>query len=484
MDKVIKESKKKIIITNDGATILEKAKVEGEIRKMIRELSIGQDQEVGDGTTGVVVLAGSLLEQAEKLIQRGIHPSRICEGFEHANDICMSYLEEIAESMGENIEILPCLLAAASTAVNSKVINRSKKRLAEICTKAVLAVSDLDRRDVNLDLIKIDGKVGGTLENTCLVNGVVIDKEFSHHQMPKEIKDARICILSSPLEPPKSKTKQKIEIETVEKYKDLELAEKNFFKDMISQIKNSGANFLICQWGFDDEGNHLLLRNKIPAVRWVSGSELELLAISTGAHISPRFNEITTSSLGFAGKIREITIGTDQERILVIEDGSQVKSVTIFVRGGSQLVINEAKRAIWDALCAIRNLIRDNRILTGGGSCEMACSIKISNQSENLEGFKHYIFNAFSEALKIIPFTLAENAGYSPIETLSNLQVKQTVEGSPYFGIGCRGKMVSDLRKDRIFETLISKQQQFQAVIQMVSAILRIDDILHAKIIL
>jgi len=477
MDKVIKESKKNITITNDGATILKKAKLEGEIRKMVRELSVGQDEEVGDGTTGVVILAGSLLEQAEKLIQKGIHPSRIIEGFEHANDICLSHLELISEPLGKKSDIISCLLATACTAVNSKVINRSKKRLAEICTKAVLAVSDLERRDVNLDLIKIDGKIGGSLENTTLINGIVLDKEFSHHQMPKEIKDARICILSSPLEPPKLKAKHQIEIENIQEYKNLESTEKEFFRDMISQIKNSGANILACQWGFDDEGNHLLLRNKISAIRWVSGYELELLAISTGAQISPRFNEITTSTLGFAGKIRENCIGTNQERILVIEDCSKTKSVTIFIRGGSQLIITEAKRAIRDALCAIKNLIRDNRILAGGGSSEMACSIKISNESENLDGLKHYIFNGYSEALKVIPLVLAENSGYSPIETVSTLQTQQLGYKNPKLGIDCFGNKITDLSREKIFETLVSKQQQLQIATQMANTILRIDDI-------
>mmetsp|Transcript_14033 Transcript_14033/g.27890 ORF Transcript_14033/g.27890 Transcript_14033/m.27890 type:complete len:485 (+) Transcript_14033:64-1518(+) len=481
MDKVIKKGKKKITITNDGATILEEANLEGEIRKMIKELSIGQDQEAGDGTTGVVVLTGALLEQAEKLIQKGIHPSRICEGFEHANDICMSYLEIIAESLGKQTKLYQDLLAVASTAVNSKVINRSRRRLAEICTKAVLAVSDLDRRDVNLDLIKIEGKIGGSLENTCLVNGIVIDKEFSHHQMPKEIRDVRMCIVTSPLEPPKAKIKQQIEIENLENFKDIQLAEKNFFKEMISQIKNCGANLLFCQWGFDDEGNHLLLRNKIPAVRWVSGSDIELLAMATGAQISPRFNEITTSSLGFAGKVRECIVGTDQERILIVEACSLTKSITIFLRGGSQLIINEAKRAIRDALCAVRNLIRDNRLLAGGGSTEMACSIQILNQSEKIEGLKHYILRAFSEALKVIPFVLAENSGFHPIEALSTLQGRQIIEKNPYLGIDCHGNLVSDLRKKGIFETLITKQQQIQAAVQITCAILRIDDILYTK---
>mmetsp|Transcript_43664 Transcript_43664/g.103772 ORF Transcript_43664/g.103772 Transcript_43664/m.103772 type:complete len:329 (+) Transcript_43664:67-1053(+) len=288
MDKVIRESRKNILITNDGATILDRAKIKGEIRKMIVELSMAQDNEIGDGTTGVVVLTGGLLEQAQKLLENGIHPVRICEGFEHASDMCLSYLEKISQIFDQKLEIFQNLVKAAMTAMNSKIINRSKKKLAEICVKAILAIADLRRRDVNLELIKI----GGNLEKTTLINGIIIDKEFSNPQMPKEIRDVRLSILTCPLEPAKPKSKHKIEIESVENYEDLEKVEQNYFREMINQIKASGTNLVLCQWGFDDDGNHLLLRNKLSAVRWVSGAEIELLLVSTGAQIVPRFNEI------------------------------------------------------------------------------------------------------------------------------------------------------------------------------------------------
>eukprot|EP00290_Baffinella_frigidus_P009871 CAMPEP_0180121856 /NCGR_PEP_ID=MMETSP0986-20121125/3267_1 /TAXON_ID=697907 /ORGANISM="non described non described, Strain CCMP2293" /LENGTH=278 /DNA_ID=CAMNT_0022061009 /DNA_START=186 /DNA_END=1023 /DNA_ORIENTATION=- len=272
---------------------------------MIVELSMAQDNEIGDGTTGVVVLTGGLLEQAQKLLENGIHPVRICEGFEHASDMCLSYLEKISQIFDQKLEIFQNLVKAAMTAMNSKIINRSKKKLAEICVKAILAIADLKRRDVNLELIKI----GGNLEKTTLINGIIIDKEFSNPQMPKEIRDVRLSILTCPLEPAKPKSKHKIEIESVENYEDLEKVEQNYFREMINQIKASGTNLVLCQWGFDDEGNHLLLRNKLSAVRWVSGAEIELLSVSTGAQIVPRFNEITTSTIGFAGRVRESNLG-------------------------------------------------------------------------------------------------------------------------------------------------------------------------------
>lgn len=479
MDKVIKESPENIIITNDGATILSKAKMKGEIRKMLAELSLSQDHEIGDGTTGAVILTGGLLEQAEKLIDNGIHPTRIAEGFNYATDICVEFLDQQAQNLFGDLSDYSFLLSTSMTTMNSKVINRSKKKLAEICTKAVLMVSDLDRRDVNLDLIKIEGKVGANLENSMLINGSLLNKEWAHTQMPKKIEDARLCILTCPLEPPKPKSKHEIEIKNVRAFRELEKTEFEFFHNIISQIKKSGANVLICQWGFDDEGNHLLLRNKISAIRWVSGLDLELLAISSGAQIVPRYNELTSSTLGFVGRIKEICIGTDYDRYLIFEDCPVSKSMTIFIRGGSELIIQEAKRAMFDALTVVRNLIRDSRIVTGGGSIEMACSIKISDEAENSVGLKHYVLNAYAEALKTIPYVLSENSGYDPIKSVNSLEKEQRENMNFNLGINCEKGTIDNMIKLRIFETLLSKQQQLQIATQMANAILKIDDIIY-----
>lgn len=481
MDKIIKENDQKITITNDGATILGKLKFHNQITSLIAELSKSQEEEVGDGTTGIVLLLSTLLDQAEKLMEKGIHPTRIIEGYEHAADFCIFYLENISRSVERNNNIFSCLLFTAMTAMNSKVINRSKKRLAEICVKAILAVSDIERKDFNFDLIKIDGKIGGNLENTTLINGIVIDKDFSHSQMPKEIKDVRISIVTCPLEPPKPKTKHRIDIENIENFKELEFAEKKFFKEMILQVKKSGTNLLICQWGFDDEGNHLLLRNKLSAVRWASGQEIDLLAVATGAQIVPRFNEITSSTLGFAEKIRENCFGNTQDRILIIENCAKSKALTIFIRAGSDFILNEAKRSINDAMCAVKNIIRDNRILFGGGSAEMACSIKISDEAEKCSGLKQFILQGFSESLKTIPLVLAENAGYFSIELISQLQNKQKKEKNPFLGVECQGNGICDMQKLKVFESLISKQQQIQMAVQISNGILRIDNLIDCS---
>merc|ERR1711990_1340968 len=221
---------------------------------------------------------------------------------------------------------------------------------ANIAVDAVLGVADLDRRDVNFDLIKVEGKVGGKLEDTMLVHGIVLDKDISHPQMSKRIEDAKIAILTCPFEPPKPKTKHKLDIDSVEKYEALAEAEKNYFTDMVKKVKDTGANLVICQWGFDDEANHLLMQNKLPAVRWVGGVEIELIAIATGGRIVPRFQELTADKLGKAGLVRETSFGSTKDRMLVIEDCSQKGAVTIFVRGGTKMMVDEAKRSIHDAV--------------------------------------------------------------------------------------------------------------------------------------
>ncbi|MBA0776199.1 hypothetical protein Gotri_011227 [Gossypium trilobum] len=238
--------------------------VDNQIAKLMVELSRSQDYEIGDGTTGVVVMAGALLEQAERLLERGIHPIRIAEGYEMASRIAVEHLERIAQN-----------------------VNRCKRALAEISVKAVLSVADLERKDVNLDLIKVEGKVGGKLEDTELIYGITVDKDMSHPQMPKQIEDAKIAILTCPFEPPKPKTKHKVDIDTVEKFQTLRQQEQKYFDDMVQKCKDVGATLVICQWGFDDEANHLLMHQNLPAVRWVGGGR-----------IVPRFQELTPEKLG------------------------------------------------------------------------------------------------------------------------------------------------------------------------------------------
>merc|ERR1711977_636966 len=331
MDKMIVRPDGDVTITNDGATILQRMEIDNQIAKIMVQLSNSQDNEVGDGTTGVVVLAGALLEGAEKLLDRGIHPIRVADGYEMACDIAVAHLKEIADTVPFSKDNIEPLVKTCMTTLNSKVINRHNRQIA---VNAVLSVADLERKDVNFELIKVEGKVGGKLQDTRLVHGIVIDKDISHPQMDKEIRDAKIAVLTCPFEPPKPKTKHKLDIDSVEKYEALAKAEQDYFADMVQKVKDTGANLVICQWGFDDEANHLLMQNKLPAVRWVGGLEIELIAIATGGRIVPRFQELTADKLGAAGMVKEVTFGTERETMLVIQDCQNSKTCTLLVRGG------------------------------------------------------------------------------------------------------------------------------------------------------
>uniref|UniRef100_A0A2I3GDL7 T-complex protein 1 subunit epsilon n=1 Tax=Nomascus leucogenys TaxID=61853 RepID=A0A2I3GDL7_NOMLE len=371
---------------------------------------------------GPNVLAGALLEEAEQLLDRGIHPIRIADGYEQAARVAIEHLDKISDSVLVDIKDTEPLIQTAKTTLGSKVVNSCHRQMAEIAVNAVLTVADMERRDVDFELIKVEGKVGGRLEDTKLIKGVIVDKDFSHPQMPKKVEDAKIAILTCPFEPPKPKTKHKLDVTSVEDYKALQKYEKEKFEEMIQQIKETGANLAICQWGFDDEANHLLLQNNLPAVRWVGGPEIELIAIATGGRIVPRFSELTAEKLGFAGLVQEISFGTTKDKMLVIEQCKNSRAVTIFIRGGNKMIIEEAKRSLHDALCVIRNLIRDNRVVYGGGAAEISCALAVSQEADKHKG-------------------------------------------------------TNDMKQQHVIETLIGKKQQISLATQMVRMILKIDDI-------
>ena len=535
MDKLLVSPDGDVTITNDGATIMKEMEIHHNVAKLMVELSTSQDDEIGDGTTGVVVLAGSLLEQAELLLTKGIHPVRIARGFELASQIAIQHLETISDTMDfnihsndnsttakkqaataaggggapaptapasnhENTHHYDLLLQTAKTTLNSKILQPHKEQMAKIAVDAVLNVADLSRNDVNFDMIRLEGKTGGSLEDTQLVSGIVLDKEFSHPQMPTTIEDVKLCILTCPLEPPKPKTKHKLEISSAEAYEKLYQQEQKYFVDMIQKIKDSGANLVICQWGFDDEANHLLLQNNLPAVRWVGGVEIEHVAIATGGRIVARVEELTNDKLGTCGKISQVSLGTNnsrrQDRMLVLENCSNSNAVTVLVRGGNKMIVEEAKRSLHDAMCVVRNLIKDNRIVYGGGSAEISCSLAVSKYAEsNVTGVDQYAIRAFASALEDIPLALAENAGLSPIEEVAAIKSKQVKDSNPVIGLGLMPK-ANDAGDDEqkldnndgyhsanmkdlgVFETLIGKQEQLQLAAQVVKMILKIDDVI------
>ncbi|KAK3927931.1 T-complex protein 1 subunit epsilon [Frankliniella fusca] len=477
LDKMMVSSDGDVTVTNDGATILKMMDVDHEIAKLMVQLSQSQDDEIGDGTTGVVVLAGALLEQAEQLLDKGIHPIRIADGFELAAQFAVKHLETISDSFPVDANNLEPLVRTAMTTLGSKIVNKCHRQMAEIAVNAVMAVADMEKRDVNFELIKMEGKVGGRLEDTMLVKGVIVDKDFSHPQMPKVLRDVKLAILTCPFEPPKPKTKHKLDVTSVDDYKELRKYEVETFLKMVQQVKDAGATLAICQWGFDDEANHLLLQKELPAVRWVGGPEIELIAIATGGRIVPRFEELTPEKLGHAGLVRELCFGTTKERMLVIEECKNSRAVTIFIRGGNKMIVEEAKRSLHDALCVVRNLVQDNRVVYGGGAAEISCAIAVSQEADKISTLEQYAFRAFADALEMIPLSLAENSGLSNMETLTEVKARQVKEKNPALGIDCMLKGTADMKTQHVIETLHSKKQQIVLATQMVKMILKIDDI-------
>ena len=277
--------------------------------------------------------------------------------------------------------------------------------------------------------------------------------------------------MTCPFEPPKPKTKHKLDITSKEAYDKLYQHEQDYFTTMVKQCKDSGANLVICQWGFDDEANHLLLQNKLPAVRWVGGVELELIAIATGGRIVPRFSELTADKLGQAGKVREVSFGTTKECMLVIEECKCSNAVTVLIRGGNKMIVDEANRSLHDAMCVVRNLIKDNRVVYGGGSAEVSCSLAVSAFADTVPGIEQYAIRAFADALDDLPMALAENAGLSPITEVTTIKSRQLAEGNPRLGVDCNQLGSNDMRDHLVFETLIGKQQQLQLATQVVKMV-------------
>jgi T-complex protein 1 subunit epsilon len=446
---------------------------------LLVELSQSLDNEIGDGTTSVVVIAGALLEQAEYLLDKGIHPIRISAGFDRACEISLAQLAAIGDAVEFSGTNLEPLVQTAQTTLSTKIVNKFQRQFAEIAVDAVLAVADIARKDVNFDMIRMETKVGGSLGDTRLVHGIIIDKEMSHSQMTKEIVNPKIAILTCPFEPPKPKIKHTVNVDTVEKFEALQNYEKETFVDMVQQVKACGATLALCQWGFDDEANHLLYANHLPAVRWVGGVEIELLAIATGARIVPRFKSLTPQKLGTCQSVKEVQVGTTKDRMIVFEGCPNNKTVTVLLRGGNKMIVEEAKRSMHDALCVVRNLIRDNRVVYGGGADLISCSLAVADAANKVETLESWAMRAFSEAILAVPLALAENCGLDPIDTISKCKAMQVTQKNPHIGVDCIETRPNDMKTAGVFDVLVGRQQMLLLATQVVKMILKIDDIIQ-----
>ncbi|CAI4045121.1 hypothetical protein SUVZ_10G2510 [Saccharomyces uvarum] len=486
LDKILISPDGEITITNDGATILSQMELDNEIAKLLVQLSKSQDDEIGDGTTGVVVLASALLDQALELIEKGIHPIKIANGFDEAAKLAIARLEDRCDDISASNDELfrDYLLRAAKTSLGSKIVSKDHDRFAEMAVDAVTSIMDKSRNDVDFDLIKMQGRVGGSISDSKLINGVILDKDFSHPQMPKCVlpkegsDGVKLAILTCPFEPPKPKTKHKLDISSVEEYQKLQTYEQDTFKKMIDDVKKAGADVVICQWGFDDEANHLLLQNDLPAVRWVGGQELEHIAISTNGRIVPRFQDLSKDKLGTCSRIYEKEFGTTKDRMLIIEQSKETKTVTCFVRGSNKMIVDEAQRALHDSLCVVRNLVKDSRVVYGGGAAEVTMSLAVSEEADKQRGIDQYAFRGFAQALDTIPMTLAENSGLDPIGTLSTLKSKQLKENTSNIGVDCLGYGSNDMKELFVVDPFIGKKQQILLATQLCRMILKIDNVI------
>lgn len=473
-DKILISQDNIVTVTNDGATILKEMDMStNPISQLILQLSQSQDEEVGDGTTSIVVLASAILQQAKRMIEKNIHPIKIAEGFSVAMNMAIEHLNKIGEPINDKKE---AMLKSAKTTLSSKVAGMVD--LAEICVDAVLLTADMERKDLDMDLINIESKIGSSISETKLVKGIVINKQFSHSQMPKEIKNAKVALLSCPFEPPKLKNKNSLLIKSAEEFKALENYEKETFKKMIDSLKDAGAEVVVCQWGFDDEANSLLLQNGIPAIRWVGGHDLGLMAAHTGASIVARFEDLNSSCLGVAN-VREESLNTENDKIIIVESPNKNKSVTILVRGSNDYIIEETKRSLRDALCAVRNILTNTKIIYGGGSSEINTSINLSKAAKEFQAETEEAIKAFSLALLEIPITLAANSGFDALTYVENLIELQLNSNDHLLGVDCHECGEKNMKKLDVFEALNSKIRQLQMATELVCMILKINDVIH-----
>lgn len=482
MDKMLVSDLGDIVITNDGATILDEMNVDHPAAKLMVEIAKTQDKEVGDGTTSSVVLGGNLLRNAGSLLEQGIHPTTIIKGFELAENEAVKMLEKISKDVTpDDAETLKriALISMGSKGIGSE---EEKKKIADIVVNSIKQVAEEENGKYYADaeLIKIEKKAGGEVMDTELINGIVIDKEIVHSGMPRNIKDAKIALIDSALEVDKTETDAKIEISSPDQMEAYLKQEDKMLKDMVEKIKGSGATVVFCQKGIDDLAQHYLSKAKIIAVRRVKKSDMEKLARATGAKVASSLDDLSAEDLGSAGTVYERKVGG--EAMVFVKDCKDPKSVSIFVRGGTEHVVSEVERAIKDSLGAVGSTIESGKYVVGGGSAEMAISSALQDYAVKIGGREQLAIQAFAEALEAIPKALAENAGMDAIDTLVTLRNrhKGSKEGANV-GVDVIGGKVDDVEKIGVLEPAKVKKQAISSATETARLILRIDDIISSK---
>jgi archaeal chaperonin len=478
MDKMLVDSLGDVTITNDGATILKEIDVQHPAAKMLVEISKTTDNEVGDGTTSVVVLAGSLLEMAESLVIQDVHPTIIVDGYRKAAKKAKQFLTEIAEKVTANDKAI--LLKIAKTAMQTKLVKKDSGHLADLVIKAVTTVAEKDGTEykVDEDDIKVEKKAGGSMNDSVLIQGIVLDKEVVHGGMPKSIADAKIALLNTALEISKTETDAKINISNPQQMKSFLDEENRMLKNMVDKVIGSGATVVFCQKGIDDMSQHYLAKAGVLAVRRIKESDLTKLSKATGARIVTNLDDLFEKDLGTAALVEERKI--EEDRWVFVEGCKHPKSVSLLLRGGSQRVVDEVERSVHDAIMVVRDVIEFPSIVAGGGAPETYVATKLRSWSKTLEGREQLAAEKFAEALESIPLTLAENAGMDPIDTLASLRSKQ-IKGEKWTGIDVLKGRVSNMKLSDIIEPLAVKNQVISAAAEAACMILRIDDVISVS---
>ena len=478
MDKMLVDSFGDVTITNDGATMLKEMDVQHPAAKMMVEVSKTQDDEVGDGTTSVVVLTGELLGKAVNLMDKKIHPTVIIDGYRDAQEQSLKFLEKIA------ITVKPkdgkMLKKIAMTSMASKLISSHSDYLSDVAVNAILQVAEESNSSwkVDLDMVKIEKKPGGSITDTIMIEGLVIDKKVAHNDMPKSIKNAKIGLLNAAMEIEKTEFDSKISIETPDQMQAYLDQEEKMLRDMVKKAKTAGINVLLCQKGIDDMVQHFLAREGIMAAHRLKKSDMEALAKATGAKVVSNVEELSATDAGYAASVEEKKIGDD--KLIFIEGCKNPKAVSILIRGGTQRIVDEAERSIHDALCVIKDVVEDPRVVVGGGAPEIEVARKLRDYAEKLKGRERLAVVAFADAIEVIPMTLAENAGMDPIDAMAELQSRHA-NGEKWVGIdGINGK-ITDMQTLNVYEPMAVKTQAIKSSTEASTMLLKIDDVIASS---
>lgn len=471
MDKMLVDGLGDIVVTNDGVTILKEMDIEHPAAKMLVEVAKTQEDEVGDGTTTAVIIAGELLKKSESLLDQDIHPTIIAMGYRQAAEKAQEILDDIAiDSVDEET-----LIKVAMTAMTGKGTEAAREPLAKLIVDAVQKVAEDGA--VDTDNIKIEKKDGAVVEDSTLVEGVIVDKERVHPGMPSEVKDAKIALVNSPLEVKETEVDAEIRITDPAQMQAFIEQEEKMVKDMVDKVAESGANVLFAQKGIDDLAQHYLSKAGILAVRRVKKSDIEKLARATGANVVTNLEDLTADDLGEAGIVEERKVSG--EEMIFVEECSVAQSVTLFVRGSTKHIVDEIVRAIEDAIGVVAATVEDDKVVAGGGAPEIAMAKKLKDYADSISGREQLAVNAFAEALEIVPKTLAENAGLDSIDSLVDLRAAH--ENSAVMGLDVFTGKVADMKEAGVIEPKRVKKQAIQSASEAAEMILRIDDVIASS---